>query len=534
LQTAAVIDKDVSFSLLQAIADVSENDLHRGLAHLQAAEFLYEANLFPELEYTFKHALTHDVAYESLLHERRRVLHARIVDAIETLYADRLTSQVERLAYHAFRGEVWDKAIAYFRQAGTKAATHSSYREAVRCFEQALLAVKQLPETPTTLQQAFDLRLELRPWLVPLADYNRVLSNLREAEAIAEELGDRRRLGLVCAYMTDYFRLTGNSEQAVACGERTLVFATELEDFSLQVLANMLLGHACHAVGDYRRAVELLKRNVVLLRGDLIHERFGSAGLPSVLSRSFVTFSLVDLGEFEEALSIGDEATQIAEEADTAHGQVLVAHGLGLVYLYKGDFDRAIPLLEQTLHRCQVGHIPLGTRLLASTLGYAYALYGQSADAVPLLEQAVQQTEALKVFFRYALWLAWLGEAYLLAERTDAALALAERAVEHASTYKEPGHQAYALRLLGEIAAHGESADVQKAETAYQQALMLATPLGMRPLQAHCHLGLGALYGKVGLLEQARYELAAAIELFGAMDMTFWLRRADALLIEIG
>src|SRR4029453_1802073 len=129
-QTAAVIDKDVSFSLLQAIADVSENDLHRGLAHLQAAEFLYEANLFPELEYTFKHALTHDVAYESLLHERRRVLHARIVAAIETLYADRLTSQVERLAYHAFRGEVWDKAIAYFRQAGTKAATHSSYREA--------------------------------------------------------------------------------------------------------------------------------------------------------------------------------------------------------------------------------------------------------------------------------------------------------------------------------------------------------------------------------------------------------------------
>src|SRR4030095_12929287 len=103
----------------------------------------------------------------------------------------------------------------------------------------------------------------------------------------------------------------------VACGERTLVFATELEDFSLQVLANMLLGHACHAVGDYRRAVELLKRNVVLLRGDLLHESFGSAGLPSVLSRSFVTFSLVDLGEFEEALSIGDEATQIAEEADT-------------------------------------------------------------------------------------------------------------------------------------------------------------------------------------------------------------------------
>jgi len=533
LQTAAVIGKDVPFALLQALTALSEEMLRGALTHLQTAEFLYEASLFPELEYTFKHALTQEVAYGSLLSEQRRALHAHIVDAIETLYADRLTSQIERLAYHAFQGAAWEKAIAYFRQAGAKAATHSSYREAVTCYEQALLALKRLPETPTTLQQAFDLRLELRPWLVPLADYHRVLSNLREAEAIAAELGDRRRLGLVCAYMTDYFRLTGNSEQAVACGERIHVFATELEDFSLQVLANMLLGHACHAVGDYRRAVELLRRNVALLRGDLIRERFGSAGLPSVLSRSFVIFSLVDLGEFDEALAIGDEATQIAEDADTAHGQVLVAHGLGLVYLYKGDFDRAIPLLEQTLRRCQVGHIPLGTRLLASTLGYAYALYGQSTDAVPLLEQAVQQTEALKVFFRYALWLAWLGEAYLLDGRTDTARALAERAVEHARTYKELGHQAYALRLLGEIAAHGEATEMEKAETAYQQALTLADELGMRPLQAHCHRDLGTLYAKMGRQEQARAELSTAIEMYRAMDMTFWLPQAQAALAQM-
>jgi tetratricopeptide (TPR) repeat protein len=533
LQTAASIGKDVPFTLLQALTALSEETLRGALAHLQTAEFLYEASLFPEIEYTFKHALTQEVAYGSLLYEQRRALHAHIVDAMETLYADRLTSQIERLAYHAFRGEVWDRAIAYFRQAGAKAATHSSYREAVTCFEQALLALQQLPATSTTLQQAFDLRLELRPWLVPLADYNRVLSNLREAEAIAEELGDRRRLGLVCAYMTDYFRLTGNSEQAVACGERTRVFATEMEDFSLQVLANMLLGHACHAVGDYRRAVELLMRNVALLRGDLIHERFGSAGLPSVLSRSFVIFSLVDLGAFEEAISVGDEAMHIAEEADTAHGQVLVAHGLGLVYLYKGNFNRAIPLLEQTLHRCQVGHIPLGTRLLASTLGYAYALYGRSTDAVPLLEQAVHQTETLKVFFRYALWLAWLGEAYLLAGRTDTALALAERAIEHARTYKELGHQAYALRLLGEIAAYRKFTDMEKAETAYQQALALAEELSMRPLQAHCHLGLGTLYAKTGQQEQAQAELSAAIVLYRAMDMAFWLPQAEAVLAQV-
>ena len=123
LQTAAVIGTEVPLPLMQAIADVPAEALHRGLAHVQAAEFLYETRLFPEHAYTFKHALTHEVAYSSLLQERRRVLHAHIVEALERLTPDRLAEQVERLAHHALHGEVWDKALAYCRQAGEKALT---------------------------------------------------------------------------------------------------------------------------------------------------------------------------------------------------------------------------------------------------------------------------------------------------------------------------------------------------------------------------------------------------------------------------
>ena len=141
LQSAAVIGKDVPFSLLQAITELSDEELRRGLTHLQAAEFLYETSLFPDLEYTFKHALTHEVAYGSLLHERQRALHARIVEAIETLYPDRLIEQVERLAHHAARGEVWGKALTYLRQAGAKADARSAIREAASYFEQALTAL---------------------------------------------------------------------------------------------------------------------------------------------------------------------------------------------------------------------------------------------------------------------------------------------------------------------------------------------------------------------------------------------------------
>jgi len=533
LQSAAVIGKDISFSLLQAIAGLSEAELSGGVAHLQTAEFLYETSLFPELEYTFKHALTQEVAYGSLLHEKRRALHARIVEAIETLHADRLANEVERLAHHAFRGELWEKAVVYFRQAGSKAAMHSAYREAVGCFEQALEALKRLPESPEMLQQAFDLRMELRPWLAPLGDYGRILNNLREAEALAEGQGDRRRLGLVYAYMTDYFRLTGQSQEAVRCGERAFRFATDLGDLALQVLANQFLGHAYHGVGDNRKAIPLLRRNLESLRGDLIRERFGSAALPSVFSRTFMVLSLVDLGEFAEALSIAEEAVRIAEEFDTAHSQVQAHHAVGLVKLLKGDFQQAIPVLEQTLVRCQVSHIPLGSRLLASALGYTYALSGRVEEAMPLLEQAVQQAEALRVVFRLALWLAWLGEAYLLGGRVEDARRLAARALERASAQQETGHRAHALRLLGDIAGHGDSPEVEKAELAYREALGLTEALGMRPLQAHCHLGVGLLHGRAGRPGQARAELATATALFHSMEMAFWGERAERLLAGV-
>src|SRR5438094_2530161 len=168
LQAASVIGKEAPFTLLQAIADVPEESLRRGLTNLKAAEFLYETSVFPDLEYTFKHALTHEVAYASVLHDRRRALHARIVEALEALYPDRLAEQIERLAHHAFRGEVWEKAVTYLRQAGAKALTRSAYREAVACFERALAALQPLPDTRQKVECAIDLRLDLRQSLFPL------------------------------------------------------------------------------------------------------------------------------------------------------------------------------------------------------------------------------------------------------------------------------------------------------------------------------------------------------------------------------
>jgi predicted ATPase len=201
LQTAAVIGHEVPFALLQAIAELPEVDLHRGLAHLQAAELLYETRLFPERAFTFKHALTHEVTYGSLLQGWRLVLHARIVEALEALPTDRPAEQVDRLAHHAMRGAVWDKALAYGRQAGVRAAEHSAYREAVGYFEQALEALAQLPESRDTLAEAVDLRCDLRNALHPLGELARISDHLRAAETLAARLGDNQRLGQIASYL---------------------------------------------------------------------------------------------------------------------------------------------------------------------------------------------------------------------------------------------------------------------------------------------------------------------------------------------
>jgi tetratricopeptide (TPR) repeat protein len=202
------------------------------------------------------------VAYSGLLQERRRALHAQIVAIIEQLYADRLADHVERLAHHALRGELWDKALTYFRQAGAKAVARSALREAVVCLEQALQALPHLPERRETMEQGVDLRLELRNALLPLGEYDRIFDTLREAETLATALDDARRLGRVHVHLTHYFWSTRNLERALVAGQRALVLATPLDDFELYALANFNLAEVYYSLGDYPQAIAALRWNV--------------------------------------------------------------------------------------------------------------------------------------------------------------------------------------------------------------------------------------------------------------------------------
>jgi predicted ATPase len=163
LQTASVIGTHVPYPLLSAIAEMSQEELQRGLSALQASEFLYETNLFPEREFTFKHALTHEVTYGGLVQERKRALHAAIVGAIENLAGYQIDEQVERLAHHAYEGKVWGKAATYLRQAGTRAAKRSAHQDAIAQLTKALETLENLPETTERARQELDTQLILGP-----------------------------------------------------------------------------------------------------------------------------------------------------------------------------------------------------------------------------------------------------------------------------------------------------------------------------------------------------------------------------------
>jgi class 3 adenylate cyclase/tetratricopeptide (TPR) repeat protein len=532
LQTAAVIGTDVPFVLLQAIADVPEEWLHAGLSQLTTAEFLYETRLYPTSAYTFKHALTHEVAYGSLLQERRRRLHTRIVEALEALEAERLTEHVERLAHHAFRGEVWDKAVTYARQAGVKAASRSVHWEAVTYFEQALAALEHLPERYETTEQAIDVRFDLYASLFALGEFGRIGDLLHQAEELAQHLQDRQRLGWLSASMARYLWATVNHERAVEVGQRACAIATELEDPALQAVANYTVAFAYHDMAMYGPATEILRRNIALLEGDLIRARLGQPYLPSVSSRTLLAWCLGRQGEFREAVALIQEATRIAEAADHPGSVAYALLGGGNLYLLKGDFDEAISRLEGSIAMNQANQT-LAHPATLSILAHAYTLAGRVPEALPLFEESLERAAAIKFLPCNSLWIGWWGEAALLAGRLEDALQHATRAVDIARAQKEQGYEADALRLLGRVAAHSHAPDVIHAETYYQQALAHADALAMRPLQAHCHLDLGTLYGKTERVREACAELATAIDMYRDMEMTFWLPQAEATLAQV-
>jgi tetratricopeptide (TPR) repeat protein len=442
---------------------------------------------------------------------------------MERLYADRLVEQVEKLAYHAFRGELWDEAAAYSRRSGIKAAGRSAYQEAVASFQQALSALARLPETQQTLEQAVDIRFELRNALWPLGQLRRGLDHLHEAQPLAERLGDRRRLARLWAHTSSAHWLIGDHRRALDAGRRALEIATDLDDFRIQVDARHFLGTTLHSLGDYDRSKEFLTGNMIALTGEWLARRFGL--FYAVNARTWLVWGLAPRGQFEAAEGMAEEGLRIAEAGGYPADLTAASWSLGYAKLQRGELSQAVSFLRRCHGIAQEASVTVWLAPIGGALGYASVLSGALDQGIRLLEGVVAPGAAENQI-GMSEWQVYLADAYLRAARLGEAVETAERAVTLARQRDERGAEALALRVLAEVAGTRDLAG--RAEELYGEGLTLAGELGMRPLLAHSHLGLSKLHRRTGKPQQAQEHLTTAKKMYREMDMGFWLAQVEA------
>jgi len=492
LQTASVVGSSIPLPVLQVISGLSEPALENGLTSLREAELLYEARVLPDVEYMFKHALTHEVAYGSLLNQQRQELHERIVDAMERIYADRISENAERLAYHALKGGPHDKAVQYARMAGIKSASRSALHEARHWFEQALERLDHISDDQLKLELGYEIRLELRPVLTILGEISSSHQRLAEAEAIADQLEDDRRRCRVGAFMINANNYLKRFDKAIALGSRTQAIADSLRDLDLQTLTTTFLEQVHFHLANYPLVIELAEQNLARLPPERAREFFGNQSPPAVYDRFWLVESLAQLGRFADAGQIAPSMLEVAESLDHAWTLGLALVATGKLHLFRGDWQRAKPLLDRGVEVTRAGFVDLLVPYTMAPAAWVHAALGnrETADAYANESERIALRQGQAGLIAHRGWYyQCAGRARLLLGQIEDALRLAKSACEASS--EQPGYMAWAVHLLADVSF--AMSDWSTAERSYLDALLIAERQRMRPLIAHCHRGLACL-----------------------------------------
>ena len=529
LQVASVVGKHVPLALLQAIADLPEDALRRGLDHLQAAEFLYETGLFPDLEYSFKHALTLEVTYNTLLRQRCRELDARIVQAIEHLSPDRAAAPVERLAHHAFRGEVWNKAVIYGREAVTRAFARSTLAEALVHVDHALEALRHLGEGSEQKRQQLELVTQRATALRMLHGYaapevERVYLRARELSREAPDTPER--FGLEWQQM-QYFLVRAEMDAARKLAESLLDYATAHPEASLLIDAHLAGGMTACQVGKFGTARDHLEESVRLCRPELDQPRLATHGqCPGVFSLGYLAWTLSFLGLSERARMCVEAAIKTAKE-----------RGHAFTYVSALMFALRVHYLRREME--QVRTLAAQVSALSREHGFAYyeaqgriyegwarvLLDGDKRGYAQLLEgcTALEKTGTI------------LGLKGALVKATEVCQRL--RLPDEARSTLDRLQQvevgegarcwdAEIARLNAELA----SQDPATAAQWFRTAVATARAQAARTLELRAALSYARVLGRGDRAHEARELLAEAVRSFTEGSDTLELREARALL----
>jgi class 3 adenylate cyclase/tetratricopeptide (TPR) repeat protein len=518
LQTASVFGPEVPITLLREIADLTEHKLQDVLGDLQAAEFLYESPTAASVQFKFRHALTHEVAYNGLLSSKRQILHGRVLRAMELQYQDSVPEHLESLAHHAVNARLWNEAVTYCRRAGNKAVEFSAYREANAFFELALLALTHLPRDNERIQVGIDVRLGLRAIFGATAEYRRLEECLLEAEALATSINDRSRLATIYVAKTLAYNLQGDLDESIKFGTWARNIAREIGDDRLQLAASLYLAQAYMWHGEFPRVLHLLQ-NGAWTDGPLRHERIVTTGTSSVMWFGMLAASHAYLGEFQAAIAAGRQACAIADEVRRPYDVALAYWYAGFVSSHKGDVPAGLALLEHGFEACRSAQINFLIPVISTSLGHTYVQAGRISEGVELLTKAVGMSRGAKFHYAEAWSTLNLGFAKLLNGLSKGVFDDAQRIRDLARSRRYRAVEVASCRLMGDACRNCDGPGREAAEFHFLEACELARDLGLWPEYAQCQYGLARTYLQAGRQQESHNHMRAASDLYRRLDM---------------
>jgi DNA-binding winged helix-turn-helix (wHTH) protein/tetratricopeptide (TPR) repeat protein len=519
LQTASVIGREVPYSVLETVWETPEG-LHLHLQELQRLELLYARRDRDESSYTFKHMLTRDAVYGSMLHAQRQALHQAVGEALERLYADRLAEVYDLLAHHYARTDDALRAVRYLIAVADKAARVYAHAEALAALHEALPHAERLPAAQRD-RCTVDVIIRQSESLASLGRLQESRDLLRQQRARVERLGDSElagayylRLGYVCHNL-------GAREPAAHSAKRALAIATRYDDAITMGRAYYVLAREAIWTGDYWQAIRFGQQAVSLLEHTTERRWLGMAYIVQGSAYGY-------LGEFDRALEVAVQARNIGKIIEDRRLRSRAAHLVGRGHARRGEWPAAIAAHQEALVCSPEPHM---TAVILDALGDAYLGQGDIEQAIPLLEQAVQRLEQSGHPVQVSA-MVHLSEAYLLRGNRNRARALATRGLARAREMSYQNGTGLTLRALGRIAQ--ADGDLQAAERYFTEALGIFTAGQALHQVGHMHVFLARLFQRQGKREAAVTHLQDALALFEQMRLPYYVQQTRQLAAELG
>jgi class 3 adenylate cyclase/tetratricopeptide (TPR) repeat protein len=531
MQVASVIGRDFAFSILQTISGMQE-DLKTYLMNLQGLEFIYEKSLFPELEYMFKHTLTQEVAYGSLLVKRRKELHEKIGQAIEELYPDKLEEFYEALAFHYAGSENWEKAYQYLLSSAMKAGTRYSLWEAFRLGKEALNVLSRMPETEANKRRGIDGRLLLALVIMILGYPENSLEILQEGERLSRELGDEKALARFHGYIGTYHAITGDSQESTKYLDDAFHTAEKAQDIELMAPIAFQLCLTCGQQGYILKVVEVAPKVIALLESthrELEFLGFGAFNLYSALLASYGN-ALAWMGDFEEAQAQCDKALRFAANIKDVGSLGFVEYWYAWSHMLQGDAGKGIEHMQGAIRYLEEAQVVAVLGGAWTGLGYGYGLLGQTDVGLSHMKKGLEGDIALGNRLMVCFHHYHLAMLHLVSGDLQDAQGHAEKTVELAQAQHNTLWVANGLTVLGGVLGKTDRTRSAQAEEYILQALKRMDETKAKSMCAVAHLILGEFYVDTGQMQKALETLGTTQQMMQEMGMDYWLARTEKAL----